>query len=189
MSEETAARPAFGTETVGTIEIRIAELAQLFNSLDPSPFRERDLDSDAEEHIVSWARELPSDQGLRLRIHLPAPEAAKARERRVGEAIGNYFTHRGDTIEREMQAALRTGWRFLALGLSLLAVCMTSGFLVRRFLLPEPYGAFVAEGLTILGWVANWRPIEILLYDRLETRRRLRLYRSLAAAEIVVVER
>ena len=28
----------------GVIEVRIRELAQLFNSLDPSPFHERDLD-------------------------------------------------------------------------------------------------------------------------------------------------
>ena len=40
------------------IEIRIDEIAQLFHSLDPFPFRERDLDKDAEEFIVGWAREL-----------------------------------------------------------------------------------------------------------------------------------
>ena len=42
----------------GTIELRVEELAQLFETLDPLPFRERDLDKDAEEFIVSWAREL-----------------------------------------------------------------------------------------------------------------------------------
>jgi len=35
------------------IEVRIRELTQLFNSFDPSPFQERDLDSDAEEYIVA----------------------------------------------------------------------------------------------------------------------------------------
>ena len=43
----------------GVIEVRISELAQLFNSLDASPFHERVLDDDAEEYIVGWARELP----------------------------------------------------------------------------------------------------------------------------------
>jgi hypothetical protein len=40
------------------IEIRIEDISQLFHS-DPFPFRERDLDKDAEEFIVGWARELP----------------------------------------------------------------------------------------------------------------------------------
>ena len=38
------------------IEIRIDDISQLFHTLDPFPFRERDLDKDAEEFIVSWAR-------------------------------------------------------------------------------------------------------------------------------------
>jgi hypothetical protein len=47
------------------IEIRVGKLAQLFHGLDPYPFREKDLDKDAEEFIVSWARELPRDRPFR----------------------------------------------------------------------------------------------------------------------------
>lgn len=36
------------------IELRLRHVNQLFNSLDPSPFYEQDLDSDAEEFIVGW---------------------------------------------------------------------------------------------------------------------------------------
>ena len=35
------------------------KIEQLFNSMDPSPFYEKDLDDDAEEFIVSWAQEFP----------------------------------------------------------------------------------------------------------------------------------
>jgi hypothetical protein len=37
------------------IEIRLSRPQQLFNSLDPSPFHERDLDEDAEAYIVDGA--------------------------------------------------------------------------------------------------------------------------------------
>ena len=36
------------------IEVRLNKIEQLFNSFDPSPFDERDLDKDAEEHITGW---------------------------------------------------------------------------------------------------------------------------------------
>ena len=39
------------------IEVKVQSLQQIFNSIDPSPFHERDLDPEAEEFIVSWARE------------------------------------------------------------------------------------------------------------------------------------
>ena len=40
-------KPAAGDtipEVCRIIEVRVAELRQLFNAIDPSPFRERDLD-------------------------------------------------------------------------------------------------------------------------------------------------
>ena len=39
------------------IEVKVREKTQLFNSMDPSPFHEKDLDPDAEEFIESWAME------------------------------------------------------------------------------------------------------------------------------------
>ncbi len=73
------------------IEVRIRELTQLFNSFDPSPFQERDLDSDAEEYIVGWAREFPWDASLRIIVQLPEEEARKARERGLSAELANYF--------------------------------------------------------------------------------------------------
>ena len=45
------------TPTDAAIEIRLSQPQQLFNSLDPSPFHERDLDEDAEQYIVDSADE------------------------------------------------------------------------------------------------------------------------------------
>ena len=51
-----------------TIQLHIHEVRQLFNTIDPSPFRERDLDPECEEFIVAWARELPPDRPVRIEI-------------------------------------------------------------------------------------------------------------------------
>jgi hypothetical protein len=45
----------------------------------------------------------------------------------------------------------------------------------------------VGEGLVIVGWVANWRPIEIFLYEWWPMSRRRRLYERLAIAELEIV--
>jgi len=73
------------------IEIRIASIAQLFHSLDPAPFHEKDLDKDAEQFIVSWARELPRDRPLKVVVHLPEAQAALPEAREIGAAITSYF--------------------------------------------------------------------------------------------------
>jgi hypothetical protein len=57
---------ALDSQPEGLIKLRLTKVDQLFNSLDPSPFHERDFDADAEEYIVAWARELPGDADLQI---------------------------------------------------------------------------------------------------------------------------
>jgi len=54
-------------------DIRIARFDQLFQTFDPSPFRERDLDPDATAYIVDWVREL--NHRVPIEIHLKSPSA------------------------------------------------------------------------------------------------------------------
>ncbi len=46
------------------IEIHVREQKQLFNSIDPSPFRNKDLEPDAEKFTVGWAKDPPRDVAL-----------------------------------------------------------------------------------------------------------------------------
>ena len=76
------------------IEIRVDDVAQLFNTLDPFPFREKDLDREAEEYIVSWARELPRDTPLRTIVHHQDSADQSAAARELDQALSRYFAYR-----------------------------------------------------------------------------------------------
>ena len=52
------------------LELRVRELAQLFNSMDPTPFLNKDLDHEAEAYIETWALGFPPDSRLHITIHL-----------------------------------------------------------------------------------------------------------------------
>lgn len=168
------------------VEVRVREVAQLFNSLDPSPFHERDLDPDAEEFVVDYARELRGDRPLRLVVHLPPDQARLARERGLDTAFSNFFAYRAGRIELQLRQLFRSGRRHLAVGLPLLVACLLASQYVGRLLDPRPWGRVIEESFIILGWVANWRPIEIFLYDWWPIRRDLDLYRRLAGARMEI---
>lgn len=174
------------TPEYAVIEVRIRELGQLFNSLDPSPFTERDLDEDAEAYIVGWAREVSAKAPFQILVHLPELEARKAFERGLSTAIRNYFEYRAGMIERDLRDLIRVGRRSLAIGTLVLAVCVALGQMLRAALPQWSLGQLLGEGIIIFGWVANWRPAEILLYDVWAMRRRLRLYRRLADAQVEI---
>jgi hypothetical protein len=169
----------------GTIEIRISDISQLFNTLDPFPFPERDLDKDAEEFIVGWARELPRGQPLRIVIHLSGAETAKHNATQLREALNRYFAYRASVIERDIKEMFRVGRLSLVIGLAVLAASFSAAqFLAGRN--EAPIGRFVEESLIIVAWVANWRPIEIFLYDWWPLVRRRNLHRRLAAASVEI---
>src|ERR1700738_3764845 len=97
------------TTAANAIEIRIEKIAQLFHSLDPFPFREKDLDKDVEEFIVGWARELPPDKPLRIVVHLPETEASTPEAHELGAAFGQYFSYRARLIALDLTELFRVG--------------------------------------------------------------------------------
>ena len=57
-----------------------------------------------------------------------------------------------------------------------------------RGLLPAAPGlGWLGEGLLILGWVALWRPVEVLLYEHWEAADERRALERLAAARVEFV--
>jgi hypothetical protein len=164
------------------IEIRVDEVAQLFHTLDPFPFRERDLDQEAEEYIVGWARELPADQPFRIVVHFPDKESQTDLIRDLPEAFSRYFAGRAIVVQRDLNELFRIGRRSLAIGVAILIPCLLSAHLVAGLLADAPFRKMVEESFLILGWVANWRPLEIFLYDWWPLARRRDLYRRLSAA-------
>ena len=152
------------------------------------PFRERDLDRNAEDFIVSWARELPARAPIRILVHMPAAEVSPDHARLLQEAISGYFRYRAENATGSLSELFRTGRYSLLIGLVVLASCVTAGQLIAS-IVTEPFGMMIKEGLIILGWVANWRPIEIFLYDWWPIVRHRNLYRRLAAAQIEIASR
>ena len=56
--------------------------------------------------------------------------------------------------------------------------------LAALYLTDPTFSSLVEQSFLILGWVANWRPLEIFLYDWWPIARRRDLYRRLSAAAI-----
>jgi hypothetical protein len=152
------------TPNCGIIEVHLRELNQLYDALDPSPFREKDLNSDAEEYIVESAKELNSRTPCELVIHLDQP-ASLSDQRVAGEAIHVHFARRSKLLRRDLRSLLRRGLISLGIGVAFLTVFFVIAQIVGRLMGESGLATLFREGLIIVGWVAMWRPLEIFLYD------------------------
>ena len=170
------------------ISLKLRDLNQLFNSMDPSPFIEKDLDDRAEEFIVGWAREFPPDARVRLRVHLEQWPTQDDPKELIRQAVHNHFSHRAVLTHLEFSALMKQGWTSLLIGLTCLASCL----IVSKVMLHSEAGTWanvLQESLTIAGWVAMWRPMQIYLYDWWPLHRRARIYERLGHMPVEVIQK
>ena len=170
-----------------SIELYLREPGQLFNSLDYSPLETRHLNHDIEDFIVGSAEEHPPETPLELHLHLEQwpPEQPAGQ---IQTAVQNYFADRTRLNDLQFRQLMKRGRASLAIGILFLIACL----LLRRLLFASGAGTWTViagESLTIAGWVAMWRPMEIYLYDWWPIRRRGRVYLKLSRMPVAVLEK
>ena len=165
------------------IEIRIKSARQLFDARDPAPFRERDLDDDFVEYVLSSIREFSISSPLKLVIYVEENETKDLPKDSIREAIRSYFSYRIDLQRGDLKTFMKRAQLFLLIGLFVLVSCIG---VAQSLTVPSPPGAIgiLREGIVIFGWVSIWKPIELILFDWYPLFEKLRFYKKLLATEI-----
>jgi hypothetical protein len=148
----------------GAIELHIKDVSQLFDSLDPYPIQEKDLDDKAEAYIVASVRESRLLPGTMI-FHVDQPGDDDKDARLLTEAIQKHFVRKAQLANTELRALMRRGWISLAIGLAFLFAMLALKEILEMRLGVGALVTVLREGLVIVGWVAMWRPLEIFLYD------------------------
>ncbi len=166
------------------IEVRVSELRQLFNAIDPSPFHERDLDPKAEEFIVGWSKDLSPDAPLALVVYLERGAGMADEGAMFRDAVHEFFRQRAQATRRSLRELFRRGRISLFIGLAFLAASIGIGDALGTYLFESRVGEILREGFLIGGWVAMWRPLEVFLYDWWPVRAEARLFDRLSAMPV-----
>ena len=145
------------------INLKLSDIKQLFNSFDPSPFFERDLDDNAVEYIVDSVREFPKKK-MRVVIHLPELIAESIDPGDIKAAISNYFSYKEQYFIRKIMNQRQEGRNALITGIAFLIICLSLSEFINAFIAGF-LSRILSEGLMIAGWVGMWKPISIFLYD------------------------
>jgi hypothetical protein len=146
------------------VEIRLKTISQLFNSLDPSPFLERDLDDEAVNYIETSVMEHSKNTDIKLVLMLPKEEIPNINKKEIIEAIHNHFDYAEDLQRKKIYQIFKQGRFALLVGLILMGFSMSVSMYFESHA-NTAISMALREGLIILGWVALWRPIDVFLYS------------------------
>jgi hypothetical protein len=182
MPEQSAGDPI--PAKCAVIRVHVTELRQLFNSIDPSPFRSRDLDPKAEEFIVGWAKDFGRAPHLALEVSIDRSAGLPEEAAVLRDAIHEFFRQRALGQWQRLREVLRVGRTSLVIGLVVLTSAVAIGNFLRSLLKAGDVGQILRETLFIGGWVSMWRPLETFLYDWWPIREEARLSDRLAAMPV-----
>jgi hypothetical protein len=169
------------------IEIKLSSIMQLFNSFDPAPFHEKELDSAAEHYIVDTVKDFPAKTEFRIAIYLPADIADSERAKKIPHAIQNHFRYKMMVQDRKFRLRFRHGRSTLLIGLSFLAIALLARQLISAYMSSHLLGQLLADALLVVGWAAMWEPITVLLYELWPIIQQKRIYERISHMEIEIL--
>ena len=168
------------------LDVNIDTESQLFNSMDPAPFRRRDLDAALVDYIVAFAEKAPSDADLALAIRLTAPPPGTAVEAIVADAVCENFRRRAADTRRGLKRLFHDGRISLVIGIAFVGLAIGIGEWLGGYLAQSHYARIVVDTFVIGSWVALWHPINIFLFEWWPIHREARLYDRLSAMTVRV---
>jgi hypothetical protein len=168
------------------IEIKLSSIPQLFNSFDPAPFYEKEIDTAAEQYIVDTVKDFPKKTQFKIVIYLPSAKCNCAEAQKIIPAIHTHFAYRALATDRKFRAKFRFGRWSLLIGLSFLAVALIARQIITGA--ENDIGArLLSDSLLIIGWAAMWEPITVLLYELWPILREKKIYEKISRLEIDIL--
>jgi hypothetical protein len=167
------------------IAVDVHNVDQLFATYDPSPFHESSLNSTAAQYIASQAWYAPRKNGFIIELSLRGKPASAQQATKLQNVLQVHFRRLAANEAQNFRKLIRTGLISLCIGMCVLAFCTVLSRAVDNTSLPDGWREGIRDGISMFGWVANWRPAQILFYDWWPVRRSRNLYRRLAEAEVV----
>jgi len=168
------------------IELVLRNMMQLFNSLDPSPFHEKELDPDAEEYIFNAVLDQPKKIPVKMVIYLPKEAITDSSRESIILGIHNHFVYKSSVSDRELRRLFERGRVVL-----LIAVGFLFGSLLGRQILSTLEQTLLVrmaeEGLLIFGWVTLWEPVYIFIYGWWPIVQKRRIYDKIRTMDIEVL--
>ncbi len=165
------------------IEIKLSSIVQLYNSFDPAPFHEKQLDQEAEQYIVDIVRDFPNSTEFKIVIYLPEGLSCCDESQKIPESIRNHFRYLAMMQERKYRERRDYGKISILIGLSFLAVAMVASQAVDDYLSAYPLAHLAAIALEVAGWVAMWEPVTVFLYQLWPILSQKKLYEKISRME------
>ena len=146
------------------ILVAIDEYTDVFNDLDPAPFRKRDIDPDLRDFLEGCSSDIPLKHDICICFTIPENVRDKEKEKRIRAALKTYFSFIMHTTRGKIRQSHTKNLVYILASFTLLIGAFFLGNIIPKNVV---FSALV-EGLYIGGWVFLWEAISSLSFKSKE---------------------
>lgn len=169
------------------IDFELDRISQLLESDTPLPLPFQSFNPEIISYATELLSEIPAGDATSFVLWLPDEEITPGLGARIEKA---YRTLLHELVRRQRREAARHLAECLAAlgyGTAFMLICQILRYTI-SFENPMLQSSF-SEGMLVLGWVALWRPFELLLFSWWPAWRRIRLIHRMSRVAIVLRRR
>jgi hypothetical protein len=131
------------------IAVALEKYADIFNELDPSPFRKRDLDNDLRVFLEHCSSDIPLNQEIILQFNLTNEAQDKEKEEGIRQGLRTYFSFTTSLLSSEIWKSYEKSAVYAGVSFVLLFV----SYSLRTTIVGNPLYSTLIEGISISCWV------------------------------------
>jgi hypothetical protein len=137
--------------------------SDLFNRLDPSPIRKRDLSPDLKDFLQEASIEIPLNYDLKIVFKICRDERDPQREQEIINAFRLFFAYTLNLKKYELNRKNRRSFFYVFVSLGFIGLSI----IIRTFLNGGQFvGQLLSESFAIGGWVFLWESFSQLFINR-----------------------
>ncbi len=162
------------------IAVSLENYADIFNELDPSPFKNRDLNNELRIYLEDSSADIPLKYDIILQFNILNENQDPKREERITFGLKTYFSFVQRQLEREIRGSYEKGVFYVGIAFILLF----AAYFLASLTTHDVVTTTALEGITIGGWVFLWEAISTFAFKNRGIRNRSSHYKRFMTAPI-----
>jgi hypothetical protein len=162
------------------IAVAIDDYTDIFNELDPAPFKNRDLNHDLRVYLEDSSVDIPLKHNIILQFNVLNERQDLKREERITFGLKTYFSFVQRQLEREISGSYQKGVFYVGIAF----VLLFAAYFLRMVGAQDIITSTALEGITIGGWVFLWEAISTFAFKKRDTRSKSKHYKRFMGATV-----
>lgn len=162
------------------IAVAIENYTDIFNELDPAPFKNRDLNTDLRVYLEDSSADIPLKNDIILQFNILNERQDLKREERISFGLKTYFSF----VQRQLRRQIRQSYQKSVFYVGIAFMLLLAAYSLRTLGGQDIITNTVLEGITIGGWVFLWEAISTFAFKNRSIKSKNKHYKRFMCAQI-----